>query len=703
MANLGKVQLQRSGVAKKNHFVYNKDNNTSFNFGDVQPVLFHRAQTGDETHKFHFTSIIRMLDLACSTFGRSNLKLSMHFVSYDDIFPNWKNVLSAVPDTYFDGKEGFSNIPLKFPTISVDLLSMFLCTKEFASIDVYIHSKTAQNQQYAHYDQQTYSLDVLKYCFPYYQDPDATMFQASMFRSYYYQTGKYLSPDNADFVFRTDNTNTQDFIVCVKLNDRGRRLYKVLTGLEYTFDAGLHRQVDFLPLIAYYYSYFCAYSLPRYDNWLETNAYKIIRYIETFGSVTFDSVSSWSENVEDFFPLFRAFLKDLSECWYSENSDYVSCTYSPLENNPSVDQQDLSSLTYVRAGGEVSAGNVFSQLTSDSSLPSVNGTVVSSSISLDQVTDDILKKLYISIAKDSSIGYDIKKRLLSKGYHSFVEQAESHFLFSKTIPVKVYDVDSTTDNYNADTGTGKPLGAYTGKGVSSDYSGYISYTNNTPGYYIGLACVVPESRVVNALNPCHLSINRYSCYNPDYDAVGFEEVSKATVGKFRNVFYSREESSQSNTKVFGLQPRYTGLKTTVSNTLNGLFSLRSERNQWLPYTLDKIIIENNGATASNFDPSQGTFVWTDADDSEIIPVAGRTWRFPCDVAWKGNFDRIFLLSTQPQLYWDQTEGVYPDPVTDHFLCNFEISHESFAFMLPTEDSWQTIDEDKNAATMTVEN
>lgn len=698
MSNLGKVSMQRSGVTKKSHFIYTKDNNTSFNFGDVQPILFHRAQTGDETHKFHFTSIIRMLDLACATFGRSDLKLSLHFVSYDDIFPNWKNVLSAVPDTFFVDNVGYSNIPLKFPTIGLDLLSLFLCTKNFASICMY-YRPLGEAGRYAFYDRESYTIANLQPFFPSYVDPQSQMFSSSDFRNYYYQTAKYLSPEGSDFVLKSYDT-TNDLILCVKLNDRGRRLYKVLTGLEYTFDPQNTTQVDILAMVAFYFSYFCAYSLPRYQNWLETNAYKITKYVESFGTVSLASNASSNPVPPDFFGLLKDFMHDLSECWYSENADYVSCTYSPTDQNASVDDQNLHLLDVVRGGTDTVGYSDIKKFTesSDYGHP-VNNLYVDY---LDQVSDDILKKLYIGVAKDTSIGYQIKQRLLSKGYHSFVSEAESHFIFSKSIPIKILDVDSTTDNYDSSTGTGKPLGAYTGKGVSSDYSGYISFTNNQPGYYIALACVVPRSKVVNALSPAHLCNNRYTHYNPDFDSVGFEEIAKEMVGKFRNVWYSRD-ASQKNTKIFGLQPRYTGIKTSTCNVLNGLFSLRSERQQWLPYTLDKVIVENNGAYSSDFDPASGKFVWTDADESEIIPVAGMTWRFPCDAAWKGNFERIFLQSTQPDIYWDNSNAVYPDPPTDHFLCNFEMEHESYAFMLPTDESWQTIDEDKGAPMMNVEN
>ena len=700
MANLSNVALQRAGQTNKAHFVYNKDNNTSFQFGEIQPILFHRAQTGDETHKFQVTQICRMLDLACATFGRCDLKTSLHFVSYEDIFPNWKNVLSAVPDTFFDGHDGFSNIPLKFPTIGIDFLSMLLLTKDFASICVY-YRPVGEGGRFAFYDRQSYDIQIIVNCFPNFNfNTSNPPFTSADFRNYYYLTARYLSPEGSDFVFKTTD-GTNDFIVCAKLNDRGRRLYKVLTGLEYTFDCQDNSQVDMLAMIAYFYAYFCAYSLPRYENWLETNAYKLVKYVQTYGSLTIYSDVYDFPLPDDFLPLFRSFLHDLSECWYTENADYVSCTYSPLDNNPSVDAQNLSDLRYVRGGDEANASGIFNTLSPEIPIPSVNGFVIDST-NLDQVSDDILKKLYLSVSKDSAIGFDIKKRLIAKGFHTFVDEAESHFIYSNSMPIKITDVNSNTDNYDPSTGTGKPLGAYTGKGVSADASGNVTFTNKEPGYYIMLATVVPRSKVVNALNPAHKCNNRYTHYNPDYDAVGFEVISRQMVGKLRNVWYPKDQS-QSNKQTFGLQPRYTGIKTSTSSTLNGLFSLRSEREQWLPYTLDQVIIENNGAHSFDFDPSEGKFGWQDADDSEIIPVAGKTWRIPCDQPWKGNFNRIFMLTTPIEPFWDETENTYPDPPTDHFLCNFEIMHDSYSFMLPTDESWQTIDEDKGAPMMNVRN
>lgn len=701
MANLGKVTIDKAGVNKKAQFDFSHDCNTSFQFGEIQPVLFHRCQTGQETHTFDFTSVIRMTDLAVATFGRSSLRYSCHFVSYDDIFPNWDKVLSAVPDSYFDGKSPFGEIPLHFPRIGLNTLLCFLMTKPFANIEVYTHQKSVQTSEYIFFDQEQYSFDIIRYVFQG-TDPNSNLFSASDFRSYYYLTGRHLTPSASDFVFRTDNGSSTDFLVCVKLNSRGRRLYKVLTGLEYTLDPQDPTFVDFGALLAYYYAYFMAYSLPRYDNWLDTNAYKLIKFSSTFTDFDIHLTALLNQIPSDIVPILKDFFYDLSECWYSENSDFVSCSYSPDANNPSVDDQNLGNLLYVRAGNNANAGNMFDQLSSGSDQPSTNGLVVSTMIGLDQVTDEILKKLYISINKDSAIGFDIKKRLLAKGFKSFVDEAETHFIFSRSIPIKISDVNANSDTYNPEDGTGKPLGSYTGKGVSADSLGKVTYTNSQPGYFICLATVVPDSKVVNALNPAHLALNRYTHYNPDYDSVGFEQVSKQLVGKFRNVWYT-DKGEQNNNHLFGLQPRYTGFKTATCNVLNGLFSLRSEREQWLPYTLDKVIVENSSAGEYNFNPETGRLYWTDADDSQIIPVAGKTWRFPTDKSWKGNFDRIFLMTSSPDIYWDNDQLVDVDPVSDHFICDIAIDHTAYAYMLPSDESWQTIDKDDSQQQMTTKN
>ena len=707
MANLGKVTIDKAGAVKKSKFVYDHDNNTSFNFGEVQPILFHRSQTGNETHTFNLTSVIRMTDLACSTFGRADLKYSCHFVPYDDVFPNWDKVLSSVPDSFFDSRAPFGEVPNSFPTITVQTLSFLLCSKDFACIQAYTRSASSTSMEYSPYNQEVYSYDLLSYMFVgASNNPDYSFLPNTDFRSYYYLTGKYLSPEASDFVFRCNNGSTTDFVVCVKLNSRGRRLWKVITGLGYVFDPNDFTPVDFGALLAYYYAYYMAYSLPRYQNWYETSAYQIIKYVQTYGSFALTLLmGSTNPRPSDLIDLVKDFFHDLAETWYSENADYVSCAYSPTDNNPSVGDLTLDQLQYVRAGGNAFASSMFDQLSSGSTQPAQNGLAVSNS--LDQVTDDILKKLYIGINKDSAIGYDIKKRLLAKGYRSFVDSADTHFIFSRTIPIKISDVDANSDTYNPADGTGKPLGSYTGKGVSSDHSGNISFTTSQPGYFICLACVVPRSKVVNGLNPAHLANNRYTHYNPDFDSVGFEHISKQMVGKFRNCWYSSNTggraAAESNTISFGLQPRYTGFKTSTCNILNGMFSLKSERNQWLPYTLDKVIVENNGAYGSSFDPSTGHFTWVEADTSETIPTAGETWRYPCDRSWKGNFDRIFLLTASEDVFWDNDELVDPDPVSDHFLCDIEIIHEAYSFMLPTDESWQTIDNDDPKPQMDINN
>lgn len=702
---IGKIEVQKSGEGKSK-FNFSHDVSSTYGFGEIQPLMVRPCVTGNETHNWTIDSLVRLSPLAVSTFGRVQYKLSNHFVPFDEICPSWKNILSNVPESYFNDNTGTSSIPYKFPTVSQTFLQVLLSTYPYGTYSNSI--RPGRNNANSNWEQNPIDADTfykLNHAFPAAVGSfrSGGIFDATTHFIPYHEVtsdSAYLTPDGADFnIFYVDDEVTDsDHLLLVKLTGKGKRLYKILTGLGYKPSPNTDLQMNMLPLLAFYKAYFDEYCIPQYQNWFDTSAYKLIKYMEMH-SPTY-SIDAQLQDSNPIVKLVMDFFDDLSECWYSENSDYVSgCT--PADGSlPSAMDQRLDQLNYSRMGAMVNALSMFDEVNPGITGEKFNPEGFSSSYSFDQVSDEVLKKIYLSVNRESAVGYDIKKRLIEKGYQSYVDDCESYHLGSKTIPIQISDVNSSADTSTGPT-SGTPLGAYTGKGIQYDQN-HFKYTNSTLGYIITLGTIVPVSSVVNALDPTLLGINRYTFYNPEFDSLGMEEVARACIGKLQGTYAN--EISVKDDNLFGYLPRYSGFKCSTSNILNGEFSMKSTRQSWLPYTLDKVIIENGSSQTSDVD-AEGKFKTNDttADAQRwLIPTAGQDWRYPTNASWKGNFNRIFLYGSEGYHSgnnWSMTD-FQVDPVSDNFLVHNVIDHTAYISMKPISESWDTIDEEDGGPRIT---
>lgn len=707
-SKVSKISVEKAGEAKKSRFNYDHDVASTYGFGEVQPVMIRPCVQGQETHVWKVNSMVRLSPMAVATFGRIDYRITNHFVPFEDILPSWKQILGNQSTVY----GGTGQVPHKFPTITQDFLQCLLSTYPYATYSLNIRGGSNSTEYEWQYNPELNPTDLYKLgsVFPNSNNSfgQGSLFSATQFLPYANvsqvtpggSSVAYLLPEAADFncFFHDSSVTDSDFLFLTKLTDKGKRLYKILTGLGYKTSFNSDLQLNLLPLLAFYKAYFDAYSIPQYQNWYETNAYKLIKELEMVGpSVTFDLlISPTDSRVQYLFDFFG----DLAECWYSEAADYVSACTPADGSLPGTEDQRIDQLNYSRAGGMANANNMFDDYTPGSvDGQSFNSFAVVNA--LDQVSDDILKKLYLTVDRESAVGFNIKNRLLAKGYRTYVDDCESYFLGKKSIPVQISDVNATSDTANSTLTSGTPLGAYTGKGLVYDESEEFSYTNTELGYIVTLGVIVPISSNVNALDPTLLGIDRYTFYNADYDAVGLEQVSRAQIGHLQGT--TNNELTTRDYTLFGFLPRYTGYKTAPSNILNGEFSMKSSRKSWLPYTLDKVIVQNDTEmTANSYDPTDGSFKTNDNLANAMfwqMPSAGEDWRYPTNSAWKGNFNRIFLQGDLPYNggnSWDYL-GAIANPANDNFLVHNIIDCKAWAYMKPIEDSYDTKDEDKNSS------
>ena len=706
--------VQKEGF-KKSRFFYNHDVSSTYEFGECQPLLCHLCATGQESHNIKMNSIVRMSPLVFPTFGRVMHKVTHHFVPFSQLWQHWQNALSDVDTTVERVDTGSiverSVLPTRFPSVSLDSLMQILLHKEYSSYRVVARPGIdVINNDWDNMNPSVFTDAILAKLFGYGSGiVQCSLVSISDLDTFIDVTAPNsptnLLPDSSDFsVMYHDTGLNVDVMLLVKLTTKGKRLYKILTGLGYTPSFTDHTDVNLLPLFAFYKAWFDAYGVQQYMNFYTSNCFKCITHINGQGTIEIHGDVGGFGQTSQFESEFLDFFDDLSECWYSENSDYVSSCLDAGGYLPSVQNSDVTGLKY--PGIEDNAGytvvDAYNKINAagHSSINMNNGAVITTQVStamdryLDALSLEVLKKMYISVQRDSAIGYGIAQRLKARGFDTYLVDAKKYFLGTRSQPVRISDVDSTADTSNA------VLGAYAGKGVGIMYKDSVNFTNSELGYIISISTIYPITKVVNALNPTHLGLTKYTFYNAQYDGLSYEQVPRSTIGHLTGTFYP---SGYSNDKLFGFHPRYTGFKTCASNVLNGGFSLRSEFQNWLPYTLDRVIIENFHPSKNVTGTSQNPKFQT--DDISVgqfyMPSAGLDWRFVANKPWKGNYNRIFANSPILQEELTNTSWNEKNPPFDNFFVNTEIEHKAFCSMLPVEDSWDAVDDETPTRTMSI--
>lgn len=725
MSTLQVKNVQKQGFKKEN-FVYNVDNETTMRFGEVNPLCFSPIEVGDETHHFTFNTVVRLAPLVNPVFGRMIYKVTHHFVSLRELFPKFESVLSELPQssllaTGSTANSSITTLSYAFPQMTLSALFAFFIKFGRCTWRLCVRSGLGNTSNSWNTDTSTLNNGALTLFFGGSANFNSSngILDASDLVSYKYSDFNFnpdgtqddtLTPDNSDFQCMASNGGN-DYMFLVKCTESGRRLFKILTGLGYRLGFLDPTPVSILPLFAYYKAFFDYYSVGTYQNWSESNCSKLLKLINDDASQlnVIHSLNSAAATYEiEFFRLFNLFMDDLTEqTYYTDNNDFISACLPADGSLPSVDGLNGSLDGLLKITSNANSTGTFSlqQLNANLDITNVNttnlGGPTSTSNPLDYVSIEMLKRLYIQQHSNASVANDISARLRAKGFSTFVDEIDAKFLGEFSFPIKVSDVDSTVDNYDPATNTGKALGAYAGKGLAFKVGDDFTFDARELGYVISLAVIYPITKAVNGLPHYLKSLDRFTWYNPEFDGLSFEEVARNQVGHFTGTEYAG--GSVRENQRFGFIPRYTSKKTSTSNILNGGFALKSERNFWLPYSLDRVIVENEfGAVdlqytaPSGSTPGKNTFrTFDNVGNATYFPTAGMTWRKIDNLVWKGNYDRIFTLGTSQNAdsaYVDLTQ--FANPLSDNFIVQTEINHNAYIGMLAVEDSWQTQDDEK---------
>ena len=501
---------------------------------------------------------------------------------------------------------------------------------------------------------------------------------------------------------------TRMVAVAVKLSAFGERLRKAILGVGYELDFYSTKEKSLMPLFALYKAWYDSYAPQLYENWTLSAAYRLLFLNEK------DNVVDYGDDFENAAVLHPPyprvsqliqFFVDLGNMWYTEEQDIVTAHIRSLAvaSAGTVDDSLLTQIVPNSPDSSIHVSNNVDTSSEPNNPDNQNGhSYINGGYSFSQLDLEILQKAYQVVNRETIAGQRIAEILRANGLGEYVDECKSRFIGETWVNIDINDVNATADSFNVSTEQGSTLGAYVGKGVGYDSGKTFTYECDEYGYLITLACIVPDSGYCQQEAPWVNSIERKDFYLPDWDGKGMEANDKKILcGQID--FYDFNEKNELE-KTFGFAPRMTKHKMSIGR-LNGNFSLRSNRDALLPYSLDKFInigerdISEGDASIS---PDYTSYDVAKGFRPSMLPCATPNLRYVGRMKWLGNFDRIFNLEGRPSP-WVYNSLNNLEGGSDGLFVWFELTHQTYdnfvLFVnnnlkqyfgaLPIEDSFET--------------
>lgn len=551
--------------------------------------------------------------------------------------------------------------------------------------------------------------------------------------SKYSEMGKYssVSISGADFVqvipslsydSSTANPVARPLLLAFRLSDFGKRLRKILISCGYQLSLIDKTSVSLYPLFAYYKSYFDLFGLTLYQNWESTNASKMLTWFD-YENV-FANPSNSVQNpdgpqtvLEDMFVLgpdtlndtaytslfltLWKFFIDLGNTFATTSQDYISAHIesTAIGALPNLSGEFLDVTTSVPA---VADGNL-----ATAGGASNNGHGFIQNLKHGELDSEYLKKLYKWTNRNTIAGQRIAEVLKNEGLGYYIDECKSSFVGYSELELDILDVTSTSDTFDSANDSGSVLGQYAGLAVKKGGMKHIHYEASENGYLIVMASCIPDAGYCQSVPAYLQSITKNDFYQPEFDGLGFEATPmNRLIGSLNCSIKGYDDQYAS--KTFGFVPRYSGLKV-CQNILNGNFTLRSVRSDYIPYSLDKLIdvgelstinvVGNTASVDTAFKETLSLDFPTDA-----IPTCSPIWRFISRYPWLDNYARIFFSrgdqGVLPQSWYSastkwRTQSSIFDLMSlrdDDFICHNYVAVKYYAPMLPISESFETLQE-----------
>lgn len=739
-----------TGSRSRSRFGLAHEVNTTAAFGDCQPLQVRLLVPNSKT-TCSIESLVRMAPMVVPTAGKMKLKTWSHFVGMSDLLRSWSAFMTGKPY----GSAAGVRVQSKVPVMRLKDLSCMVLIGSHVTIYERTQGTDGDSDltEWSTYDLSTQSSQGLMNAVLTAIDPSVMMatnltdarfplyaglmVSLSLFGSdlpsnmipinnimpsyaagtwngadwfhfdgsqIYSGTSFYedtVELDSADYVLVRkfgSGANEKELAFAVRLSAFGKRLRKILIACGYQVNFASATEVNILPLFAYYKAYFDTFGLCLYQNYESTDADVLLKQYDA-GSSNFD----WG-NVN-----WCRFVYDLGSCFVTDTQDFISAH----QRTDAVSSNSLGFVNNIVVAPNYNGQQLtdaMEQVNNPQLLPVANQSTTNhvyiDKVNHTEVDSELLKLLYKWTNRNTIAGQRIAELLRAGGYGKYVDEQKSNFIGYTEMTIDVMDVNATSDTFDTAGERASVTGEPAGKGFGYDKdvaNKKFSFENDEFGYWITLCAVVPNSGYCQGIDQVLYDTERTDFYASEFDGKGMEFSRNSVVFGTTDWHVDGSSNDAHYDESFGLVPRFTRYKV-ANDVLNGDFSLRGVRDGYLPYTLDKFLTAGDRRifTDGTYDPSQGYYRYKADNGMQVknLPIAGNAWRFNSRYPWLNNFERIFVTFLKNQrgrnsdvanayvITAYELEANY----YDSFIIHNVVDMQTYAPMLPIEDSYGTTDD-----------
>lgn len=658
------------------------DNSTTLPFGVVQPLMSQRLEAKSKI-SIDMRQLVRLAPMPVPTFARLFMNNEVSFVPMVDVCPYYEALISGLS---YSGTEK-TYYPTQLPQTSNSTLLYLLLTAGDTYFSIYDHT----GLQLAPTDDYLLKVNALLFkelfgdgswsnpAFP-------TLNEGNCNISY----DDAVLPTGCDFFLDLNESNTeQSFMIAFRFGPASRRLRSIFIGLGYSLNID-NTPVSFIPLLSFYKAWFDLYFPVRDLSWTDTNAFKLIRFIEDYKyCFIFDTRFMSSSYNKKMYETFLAFISDLRNVYYVAPDDIVSI------HRPTPSIGGGSEISYINFAGEPSTSVERDDPTYQ---PSLNLNEGPSLVSL-----QVLQRLTRYFNKNSIIGRRISEYV---NVHFGADVANSLYkdafhVHSFTFPLNVDDIFSTSDTFEQVSDTkskGELLGSYGGKGIGFDKS-HVEFTAPCAGYLFVLGSISTPTGYFQG-NSGDLYVTDYDTVpQADFDALGFELSPRGQFFGFNDIYYNLHGTGNYSNlgQGFGFVPRYTGLKYH-KNIVNGDISRLGTSASLSPYHLNRILTPT-AIELQSLEKSGSMAKLNLIMKSVNLPGSSTAWRYLTSQEWLGDYNRIFY--NQADLF--PTRGDWHDyyGADDNFIVQTVFESKVSNYLKPLSQSFDTYEESSDNGTVDV--
>lgn len=661
-----KVNVDKSNAVGKSMHNMTNQNSTTFDFGFVQPLMVDELEP-DSNVELRIGQVLRLNPMVSPTFGDIKLKTYLNYVKAEDLYHPFPQMLTNQSYASVNG----SYIPTSVPGISPFFIYSYV--RLFSRVNIYklssYTSLTDYRKQFSNptavsissqdwADAQTEFLANLDY------SGIDTSSILTRYNPLVFVPDVNLAIDGADWV-RGVVVNNVHYLVVGRYSQRAKNLYKIFIGSGFQFNESTKAK-SLMPIFAFYKSWFDLFMPARTVTWTNTSAFSFLEYVEQYALPVF---ADWSSDIPAY-QRFIDFLDDLSRTYYTLNVDFAAAHIDGQGN--AIGTSVSNSFEYLDQRNNPTTVDI-------GSVNERPALYLQTNRYLGQTALNVLKAMDKRVNTQSVLGGRISE-LLRSIYGSNYQEYESNLIGTQILSANIDDVMSTASTDDAF------LGQYAGKGLGSSPGKtfhFSAHDGTKFGYLVVLAAVVPETRMSQGMDMQLNHLKRNDFFDKNFDAITLLPTEKNFIYGCQDIVPDTFDS-EDYTRGFGNIPNYIEYKTK-KNILNGDMSMRSTRNSYLPFTLDRLL------PFGDIYNTYGTSYQLVNVDLDWV-INGEKWRYVGKYPILGNYDRIFENSGNEDIY--TTDGNLEaffdgNRIDDNFIVHNYLDYKKLSTGCEIADSWQT--------------